>query len=449
LRKLKLECLHLLELPEAIGSLTRLEQLHLYTPKVTKLPAGLGRLASLKSLSIHGSPHLTALPEGARELTSLETVVLDAGIEALPESLRSLPNLRTLRGSFNVAEGIGSLSTLEHLAVTIRALESASGELGALTKLRTLTVRANGGDDARLPAELGMLSALVELGISGLGLSELPGTLCQLHHLEKLDASRNKLKTLEWLVRALPRLSRVNFAANKITRNERSVIDQLLRLPPAERASAEVAPTTKKAVDLALLGKVTGINASVTVVLCDASLATRWIGVGDDEIEDATDWDRLHKALFPTERPKDWRMSARLPLGEGTALGLALWDEGSGFVYVFRTPEGLVLVEGEWSSPKDDLFLEWVSSPPGARARDAGTMTITTKMMAALDSTEHGRNVVKALKRPPQQGKAKGFGEETKSLLFHMPNGTYRAWVEDKVSQSWGRACRCIVLAQP
>ena len=67
--------------------------------------------------------------------------------------------------------------------------------------------------------------------------------------------------------------------------------------------------------------------------------------------------------------------------------------------------------------------------------------------MVALDSTQDGRAVAKALKKPPPPGKAKKFGDETSSLLFAIPAGSYRAWLEDKVSQSWGRARRCVLQA--
>jgi len=77
-------------LPESIGNLTSLQELHLYDNKLTSLPASIGRLTSLQVL-VFSDNKLSSLPESIGNLTSLQELILDENqLSLLPASLGNL-----------------------------------------------------------------------------------------------------------------------------------------------------------------------------------------------------------------------------------------------------------------------------------------------------------------------------------------------------------------------
>ena len=65
----------LTELPESIGSLTRLEMLYLNNNKLTEVPSSLGNLSQLQELVLH-SNKLTEVPKVLGNLTQLQELCL-------------------------------------------------------------------------------------------------------------------------------------------------------------------------------------------------------------------------------------------------------------------------------------------------------------------------------------------------------------------------------------
>ena len=59
---LDLSALELEALPESLGQLTQLQQLHVWNNQLTALPESLGQLTQLQQLDV-GNNQLTALPE--------------------------------------------------------------------------------------------------------------------------------------------------------------------------------------------------------------------------------------------------------------------------------------------------------------------------------------------------------------------------------------------------
>jgi len=94
-----LACSALTELPESLGTLTRLEQLNLgFCHALKALPASFGALTRLKILNLEYCEALTALPASVGALMGLETLNLFGckALRELPASLGALRELATL-----------------------------------------------------------------------------------------------------------------------------------------------------------------------------------------------------------------------------------------------------------------------------------------------------------------------------------------------------------------
>ncbi len=80
-------------LPESIGNLTQLTELHLNFHKLTSLPESIGNLTNLTKLYLRAN-RLTELPDSIGNLTQLTELHLDSNeLISLPKSIANLTNL--------------------------------------------------------------------------------------------------------------------------------------------------------------------------------------------------------------------------------------------------------------------------------------------------------------------------------------------------------------------
>jgi len=97
LQKLNLECTHLSELPEFLGTLIFLKELNLQDNQLKTLPKSFGNLTSLERLNLYHNK-LETLPESFGNLSSLGSLNLEwNNLKELPNSfwrLKSLTNLK-------------------------------------------------------------------------------------------------------------------------------------------------------------------------------------------------------------------------------------------------------------------------------------------------------------------------------------------------------------------
>jgi internalin A len=105
--------------PEWIGELSKLHDLHLASNQLTVLPEFIGKLTGLRSLNLD-SNQLTALPEWIGQLVRLEGLDLDNNrLTALPKSIGQLTRLQRLYLNGNqltrLPESIVNLSQLKEL----------------------------------------------------------------------------------------------------------------------------------------------------------------------------------------------------------------------------------------------------------------------------------------------------------------------------------------------
>ncbi|KAJ1469072.1 hypothetical protein T484DRAFT_1852918 [Baffinella frigidus] len=189
------------ELEHAEKALGNVERLWLAgTAHTTTLPSWVGRLPNLKQLRVHRFWKLKELPGWMASLTGLQ--ILDFSgwqdLEELPEWIGSLVGLQTLdlTGCQNLkalSKGIGSLTGLQTLNLSgCESLKKLPEKMESLKGLRELDL--SGCESlTELPKWLGSLTGLQTFNLSFCkGLTELPGEMGSLTGLHTLDLSSCK-----------------------------------------------------------------------------------------------------------------------------------------------------------------------------------------------------------------------------------------------------------------
>lgn len=165
------------------------------------LPADLGQLSALKSLSLMDNELSGPIPPEFGELSNLENLWLSSNRlsgEVLPElgQLRALENL-DLRGNKltgDIPPELGELSNLQKLILTGNELTgSIPAELSRLNNLTELHLDQN-QLNGEIPSELGDLAGLERLNLASNELNgAIPPALGQLANLKELDLTDNQL----------------------------------------------------------------------------------------------------------------------------------------------------------------------------------------------------------------------------------------------------------------
>jgi hypothetical protein len=428
-------------IPPAIGTLKKLTHLGLGGLTTTELPAELGQLAKLEHLGLAYMESLTSLPASIAKLTRLVDIQAPyAGITALPPlgTLKKLqlanfansklatvdPSLwdcaalealylpRTLT---SLPPGIAKLKKLRELSLSPSALASIAAELPKL-KLDQLQVRGEQGE--LLPEGIGQIATLTHLDIGFLELTSLPSSITNLTNLAALHLAGNKLSTLIDTVLAFPKLKTLEYSGNPIAVAERRELDKLMKLPPAKRKKPAVkaAPkpkTAKAKAKLQPIGQIASVNASLSMIIADAKVAKQWTGAGDDP--DDSDWDRARIALAK-------KSYAMLDVGNSSAVALTL-EVGQGIASVYRVGDRVVVVESIADNTEDELFLEYVASPP-QKPKSVANLAIPSKKLVFIPTTE--------------------AGDSDESLSVDVP-AKISITIEPHTESSWGRARRFFV----
>jgi len=201
-----------------------------YLSDVEALPESIGNLKNLRELFISYCYSLTSLPDSIGDLFSLEslTIVYCNSIASLPETIGNLKNLKKLKiqrsgGLTNLPENLGDLEKLEEISLnncrSIMELPESIGNLKNLKKLKIYSV----GSMETLPKNLKNLQALETLELNSIKkLKSLPMNIGELKSLQKLII--NGCYQLENLPESIGNL--VNLKELKISNT-----DKLKRLP--------------------------------------------------------------------------------------------------------------------------------------------------------------------------------------------------------------------------
>lgn len=217
LRSLSLRLDSLTNLPAALGGLADLVALDLHGNELVTLPASLCDLSSLVYLNVQDNV-LTALPDSIGRLDSLCVLAADGNqLATLPESFGGLEQLQyvLLQGNRISAlpASIGDLSTLEHLALQGNSLAELPASFGNLTALTYLDLHGNALEG--LP-DVGVLVDLGYLSLWGNRLLSLPGTMGSLTSLTVLDIYGNRLDDLPSSIALLSSVTLLNLGGNRL-----------------------------------------------------------------------------------------------------------------------------------------------------------------------------------------------------------------------------------------
>jgi Leucine-rich repeat (LRR) protein len=216
--ELDLSYMELTEIPEAIASLTQLQQLDLSHNELTVLPEAIASLGQLQTLHLSGN-QLTALPEAIASLGQLQTLHLSGNqLTALPEAIASLGQLQTLHLSGNqltaVPEAIASLNQLQQLDLSGNQLTELPEAIASLTQLQTLHLYKN--QLTELPEAIASLTQLQELNLFENRLTELPKAMASLTQLRLLDLTDNKLTSLPKFLNQLTQMRELYVSQNDL-----------------------------------------------------------------------------------------------------------------------------------------------------------------------------------------------------------------------------------------
>jgi len=147
LLSLDLGDLCLADLPESIGSLSKLEELHVQSNILSTFPDSIGNLKSLTFLDASFNT-ITRLPDSFGSIPRLETIWMKRNyITRLPDTFPLLSSLKSASFHENLLgclpETIGDLSNLESFSLGHNRLNSLPRSFGILPKLACLNLSYN------------------------------------------------------------------------------------------------------------------------------------------------------------------------------------------------------------------------------------------------------------------------------------------------------------------
>jgi len=256
-KEVRLSRNHMYRLPDSLGQVKQMEELHVDHNQLMVLPDTFGCLVHLQHLALHRN-QLHELPDNFGDLQALETVSLNNNqIKCFPATFWRLTQLKQLDISDNLLEtlpsGIGDLMKLKTLVVTRNFLTALPTTVANLDALETLSVGLNllqelpevfstlcnlkrlhlqGNQLQLLPPSLMMATSLVELMVNDNVLTALPDQIGNLHALKELNLSGNNLTALPYSFNGLEALQTVWLDAL-----------QMRALPLQSRAMLRVAAT--------------------------------------------------------------------------------------------------------------------------------------------------------------------------------------------------------------
>ncbi|KAF7848913.1 hypothetical protein BT93_L1449 [Corymbia citriodora subsp. variegata] len=201
-RLMKMPCLRILNLTGCTGLLMtpdlsgfmKLEILILeHCSRMVKIDASIAQLKCLVTLNLKFCSELSMLPKGLiNDMKEMRELLIDGtSIKEIPSTLANMKKLESLSASncFSLSrlpESIGQLEALSVLLLDSAKIVELPDSIGELVKLKQLSLR-NCRCLGELPDSIGKLGrTLIELDVSGTGISELPDSIRNLRHLKVL-----------------------------------------------------------------------------------------------------------------------------------------------------------------------------------------------------------------------------------------------------------------------
>ncbi|KAJ6951285.1 TMV resistance protein N [Populus alba x Populus x berolinensis] len=195
-------CTSLVKVHQSIGNLKRLVLLNLdYCRSLQTLPESMGNLKSLQTLNVAECSQLEKLPESLGDLESLtELFTKGTAIKQLPTSARYLKKLTKLSfGGYNkvfYSPDLPSKSWFPRFSSWLSP-QSCSSSIDMLppsftsfSSLKELNLSCSGLSEATSSIDLGSLSFLENLNLSGHEFFNLPSSISRLSKLQFLTVER-------------------------------------------------------------------------------------------------------------------------------------------------------------------------------------------------------------------------------------------------------------------
>jgi hypothetical protein len=362
-RTLDIRGLKLRELPEAIASLTELQQLYLSNNQLTELPETIRSLSQLRVLYLSHNK-LTELPEAIASLTQLQELNLSNNqLREVPEALASLTRLQLLHLSHNqvteVPEALASLTRLRVLYLSNNQLTELPEALASLTQLHDLDLSNN--QLRELPEAIASLTELHLLHLSGNQLMELPEAIASLTNLHLLHLSGNQVTELPEALASLTQLRQLGLKNNPLNPD----------LTAAYEQGTEAVLQYLRA------------KAQAQITLNEAKL----ILIGEGEVGKSCLLGALREDEWLESRPTTHGIEIKPVIvthpDSGTEISLNGWDFGGQPVYrsthqlFFSAPAVYLVVWKPREGPQQGFVKEWITLIKH-RAPDAKVLVVAT-----------------------------------------------------------------------
>ncbi|MEG5067249.1 leucine-rich repeat domain-containing protein [Microcoleus sp. B3-A4] len=384
--ELDLSSLELTELPDALASLTQLQELDLSENQLTELPEAIRSLTQLRQLDLYNNP-LTEVPEALASLTQLRWLDLSENqLTELPEAISSLTQLQQLYLYNNqlteLPEALASLSQLQRLDLSENQLTELPEALASLTQLQLLDLQNN--QLTELPEALASLTQLQELDLSGNQLTELPGTLASLAQLQLLDLSQNQLRELPEVIASLTELQGLNLSKNQL-RELPEALASLTELQGLNLSNNPLNPDLAAAYEqgTGAVLQYLRAKAQAQITLNEAKL----ILIGEGEVGKSCLLGALREDEWLESRPTTHGIEIKRVIlthaDSGTQISLNGWDFGGQPVYrsthqlFFSAPAVYLVVWKPREGPQQGFVKEWITLIKH-RAPDAKVLVVAT-----------------------------------------------------------------------
>ncbi len=214
--RFKVDGLHELDINDVFSNIKTLKYLILLNVGVQSLPDSIKNLKSLEKLDLRYNK-IFVLPDTIGELKTLEILNLKNNqLRVLPESINELKLLKKLDISNNplqkLPETIFGLANIEELRLEHINLVNLSEKINQLKNLIILDLRSNSLKE--LPSTIGALQFLEELYLDGNKLKALPGSIEELKELKVLSLNSNELVNIPEHIGHLHHLKTLNLSNN-------------------------------------------------------------------------------------------------------------------------------------------------------------------------------------------------------------------------------------------
>ncbi|XP_051195037.1 tyrosine-sulfated glycopeptide receptor 1 [Lolium perenne] len=220
------------KIPESIGHLQRLEELHLNNNNMSgEVPSTLSNCTNLITIDLKSNNFSGQLSKvNFSNLTNLKTLDLMSNSFSgkIPESIYSCSNLIALRLSSNkfhgqLSETIGNLKSLAFLSLAKNSLKNITSALQILRSSKNLTTLLIGGNfkNESIPED-DIIDGFKNLKVLGIEhcqlLGKIPLWISKLGNLEALFLSNNQLEgSIPSWIQTLSKLFYLDISSNNLT----------------------------------------------------------------------------------------------------------------------------------------------------------------------------------------------------------------------------------------